>query len=75
MEVSFLILMPNNRKTIYAQDIMIFTGRSRSYAYKILNQVREGAGKAKHNMVTIQEFADFHSIPVNELEEVLFGKT
>jgi hypothetical protein len=53
---------------------MIFTGRSRSYAYKILNQVREGAGKDKHNLVTIQEFAEFHCIPVQELEEVLFGK-
>lgn len=53
---------------------MIFTGRSRSYAYKILNQVREGVGKSKHGMVTIQEFAEFHCIPVRELEEVLFGK-
>ena len=53
---------------------MIFTGRSRSYAYKILKRVRENVGKAKHNLITIQEFADFHSIPVNELEKIIFRK-
>jgi hypothetical protein len=52
---------------------MVFTGRSRSYAYKILRQVRESKGKSKHNLVTIQEFADFHHIPVNEILETLFG--
>ncbi|MDF2159431.1 hypothetical protein [Algoriphagus sp. CAU 1675] len=53
---------------------MIFTGRSRSYAYKILKQVRVSAGKEKHNLITIQEFADFHCIPVKELEELIFRK-
>ncbi len=66
--------MPINRKTIYAQDIMIFTGRSRSYAYKILKQVKESVGKKKHNLITIQEFADFHHIDVTEIEDVLFRK-
>ena len=66
--------MLNNRKTIYAQDIMIFTGRSRSYAYKILKQVKESVGKKKHHLITIQEFADFHHITVTEIEEVIFYK-
>ena len=66
--------MLNNRIIIYAQDIMIFTGRSRSYAYKILKEVKKAVGKSKHNLVTIQEFADFHSIPVEELLDSLFKK-
>lgn len=53
---------------------MIFTGRSRSYAYKILKQIKESVGKKKHNLITIQEFADFHHIIVTEIEEVIFGK-
>lgn len=70
----FTLMILNNRIAIYAQDIMIFTGRSRSYAYKVLKQVRENFGKSKHHMVTIQEFADFHGIPVCELENSLFEK-
>ncbi|SDA90926.1 hypothetical protein SAMN03080617_03355 [Algoriphagus alkaliphilus] len=53
---------------------MIFTGRSRSYAYKILKHVRESLGKAKHHLITIQEFADFHGIPVNEIEDLIVKK-
>ncbi|OOG69928.1 hypothetical protein B0E43_19655 [Algoriphagus sp. A40] len=66
--------MLNNRIIIYAQDIMIFTGRSKSYAYKILKEVKTAVGKSKHNLVTIQEFADFHNIPVKELLDTLFKK-
>ncbi|SFB46482.1 hypothetical protein [Algoriphagus aquimarinus] len=66
--------MLNDRIIIYAQDIMNFTGRSKSYAYKVLKQVKEGVGKAKHNLLTIQEFADFHRIPVKELTDILFKK-
>ncbi|WPR73739.1 hypothetical protein [Algoriphagus sp. NG3] len=63
-----------NRIVIYAQDIMIFTGRSRSYAYNVLNRVRKKLGKGKHSLITFQEFADFHGIPVNELTDILFRK-
>lgn len=55
------------RRIIYAKDIMILTGRSRSYAYNNLKQVKEHYGKAKHQLVTIQEFAEFHGISVEEL--------
>lgn len=66
--------MLNNRIIIYAQDIMVLTGRSKSYAYKILQDVRTAVGKSKHNLVTIQEFADFHNIPVKELLDSLFTR-
>lgn len=55
------------RNVIYAQDIMVFTGRSRSYAYNVMRQVRKYYGKSKHQMVTVQEYAEFHGIPVNEV--------
>lgn len=53
---------------------MKFTGRSRSYAYKVLQKIRIAEGKEKHCLITIQEFADFQHIPVTEIEEVLFKK-
>lgn len=53
---------------------MIFTGRSRSYAYKILKQVKEKTGKSKNHLVTFQEFADFHGIEVSELKFSVFKK-
>ena len=62
------------RNVIYAQDIMVFTGRSRSYAYKVMRQVRKHYGKLKHQLVTIQEFAEFHAIPVNDLRFSLIEK-
>ncbi len=62
------------RSIIYAQDIMILTGRSRSYAYYSLKRVKEHYGKLKHQLVTIQEFAEFHAIPVNDLRFSLIEK-
>ncbi|WP_339865793.1 hypothetical protein [uncultured Algoriphagus sp.] len=55
------------RRIIYAQDIMVLTGRSRSYAYYCMKRVREHYGKLKHQLITFQEFADFHGIPVSDL--------
>lgn len=59
------------RYVIYAQDIMVYTGRSRSYAYSVIKQVKEHYGKSKHQMVTVQEYADFHGIPVSEVNSSL----
>lgn len=62
------------RRIIYAQDIMLLTGRSRSYAYYCLKRVKEHYGKSKHHLVTIQEFAEFHGIPVDGLRFSIVGK-
>lgn len=51
---------------------MVFTGRSRSYAYKIIKQVKEYYGKSKHQLVTVKEYAEFHGIPVNEVKTSIF---
>lgn len=53
---------------------MNFTGRSISYAYNALKQVKDSVGQDKHNLITIQEFVDFHRIPVKELTDMLFKK-
>ncbi|WP_439490420.1 hypothetical protein [Algoriphagus sp.] len=55
------------RRIIYAKDIMVFTGRSKSYAYQSLKQVKKWLGKSKHQLVTFDEYADFHGISVSDL--------
>lgn len=64
-------MIKKERGVIYAQDIMVFTGRSRSYAYSIIKQVKEYYGKSKHQLVTVQEYADFHGIDVKEIRSSL----
>lgn len=61
------------RRIIYAKDIMVLTGRSKSYAYKSLKKVKEGLGKAKHHLVTFEEYAEFHGITVSDVHPSVFG--
>ena len=48
--------MKLNRIVIYAQDIQRITGRSRRYAQRKLQEIREDIGKKKHQLVTYEEF-------------------
>ena len=56
------------RRFIYAKDIMVLTGRSKSYAYKSLNMVKKWLGKSKHQLVTFDEYADFHGVEVSGVQ-------
>lgn len=62
------------RRFIYAQDIMLLTGRSKSYAYENLRRVRRHFGKNKHQLVSFQEFAQFHGISVFDLSTSLIER-
>ena len=55
------------RRIIYAKDIMVLTGRSKSYAYTSLKQVKKWLGKSKHQLVTFDEYAEFHGISVSDV--------
>jgi len=61
------------RRIIYAKDIMVLTGRGKSYAYNILKKVRTTLGKEKHHLVTFEEFAAFHGITVSDVNPSVFG--
>lgn len=61
-------MMLLERRIIYAKDIMVLTGRSKSYAYKSLNNVKEWLGKSKHHLVTFDEYAEFHGIAVSDVQ-------
>jgi hypothetical protein len=57
------------RSFIYAKDIMTITGRSKTYAYALLKKIKAMFRKDKHQMVTVEEYASFHGIPVEKVME------
>ncbi|UCS95950.1 hypothetical protein KZP23_08575 [Echinicola marina] len=59
------------RSVIYAQDIMFITGRSKSYAYSILSKIKDYFNKNSHQVVTFEEYASFHGIPVDKVLEYI----
>ncbi|MBT0812848.1 hypothetical protein KIH41_16295 [Litoribacter ruber] len=65
--------MANRRRAVvYAQDIMTMTGRSRSYAYKVLREIKVFYNKPKSHLVTIEEYVGFHGIPAQKVLEYLY---
>jgi hypothetical protein len=59
------------RSFIYAKDIMKITGRSKTYAYGLLKKIKAFFRKDDHQLVTIDEYARFHGIPVEKVMEYL----
>jgi hypothetical protein len=54
-----------NQKPLFvdAKLIMRITGRSKSYAYNLLKKIKIYFNKAPHQLVTVDEYAEFHGIP------------
>lgn len=63
--------MKRSRLVIYPKDIQVITGRSESYARRILRTIKQSLGKEKHQFVTYEEFCGFLGIRIEELEEYL----
>lgn len=62
-----------NRIIIYPQDIALITGRSDRYGRMIIQRIKDQLGKNSHQLVTIQEFAEYMAIDLKDIEMVLFG--
>ena len=63
--------MKHNRLVIYPKDIQRITGRSESYARRILSTIKKRLGKQKHQLVTYDEFCEFAGLDVQDLDEYL----
>lgn len=64
--------MPKKERCfIYAKDIMTITGRSKTYAYSLLKKIKNFFCKDDHQLVTVEEYASFHGIPVERVMEYL----
>lgn len=59
------------RICIYTSDIVRITGRSESYARKLLRQIRKHYAKPKGAIVTVTEFCTFLKWRVEDVERYL----
>lgn len=55
------------RIVIYPKDIMRITGKSERYSREILKKIKTDLNKKKYQLVTIQEFCSYMSIPIDEV--------
>lgn len=47
------------RIVIYTADIIAITGKSNSYAKKLMSKMRKELGKKRTDMIDVEEFAKF----------------
>ena len=59
-----------NRLFIYAKDISLITGRGPRYAQRVLRNIRYLLKKETHQLVTIQEFAEYIGIEYALIERI-----
>ncbi len=57
------------RICIYTSDVMALTGRGEDYARRLLREIRQHYGKPPRSVVTVQEFAEYMSVRVEEVQE------
>ncbi len=60
------------RIVIYPQDVALITGRSDRYGRMIIKRIKQELGKADHQLVTIQEFANYMGIDLSVIHSLLF---
>jgi predicted DNA-binding transcriptional regulator AlpA len=63
--------MKTRRLCIYAKDIQRITGKSEKTGYRMLSAIRKQLGKKSHQFVTIQEFADFAGITLDDIYQYI----
>lgn len=56
------------RIAIYPKDIMIITGKSERYSRELLKNIKNQLNKAKHQIVSFDEFCDYMGLKKEELE-------
>ena len=51
--------MKNVRRVVYVKDVQNITGRSESYARKILGAIRKKLNKQKHELVSVEQLCQY----------------
>ncbi len=64
--------MKTNRLCIYAKDISIITGKGIRSSQKMLKEIKLKLNKKSHQYVSLQEFADYVGINVEDVTKVCF---
>lgn len=63
--------MKTQRICIYAKDIQRITGKSEKTGYRMLGAIRKKLGKQPHQFVTMEEFADFTGIALEDVSQYI----
>jgi len=61
-------MMKTNRLCIYPKDVSLILGKSKRQSERILRDLRFILNKQDHQYVTVEEFAKFTGIPIEEIE-------
>ena len=56
------------RIIIYPKDIQRITGKSERYGRLILQKIRQELKKEKHQMITVEEFANYSGLEPEVIE-------
>ena len=63
--------MRTKRLIIYPKDVQRITGKSAKYGRTLLNKIRESKEKTKGQFISINEFARFTGLSVDEVSSYL----
>jgi hypothetical protein len=63
--------MKTNRIIIYPKDVQRITGKSERYGRNLLNKIKATKQKAKRHFVSVNEFAEFTGLTVEEVTSFL----
>ncbi len=57
---------------MYPKDVQRITGKSERYGRNLLNKIKENKSKARRHFVSVNEFAEFTGLSVEEIQTYLF---
>ena len=57
------------RVVIYPKDVQRITGKSEKYSRRLIKKLKENNGKAEHQFVSIEEFANYSGLSVELIKE------
>jgi hypothetical protein len=63
--------MMMTRNVIYAKDVMMITGKSRSAANYLLSKIRKAENKEARDFVTVADFSRFMKFTEEEVRKYL----
>ncbi|MEZ7505372.1 hypothetical protein QO182_09115 [Flavobacterium sp. Arc2] len=63
----------NKRLCIYPKDIQRITGKSYRQSTRILQKIRKELKKLENELVSIEEFCQFTSLKLEQVESLIIG--
>ncbi len=71
--LSLFLLMTIRRIVISPKEVATLTGRSVSYARRLVRTIKNETGKSRADMLTVEEFCSFTKLNAEEVRRALEG--